>query len=174
MKDSLKFILRSFFAGCFGCLGAWFTTLAIVVLVAALAGPTLMRVLPPLLLPVVSDQGSSRPTPQPTPEGQLPALAVWLTLGQDMNAAPVTSIPKDQLPQVHVWVSSDQHRSVPFQLWLSGPMGNDYWGPELNTSESGEPTLAGQFATAMLPGKYTLEAKIGDTVVGSQAFTVTE
>ncbi len=170
MVRIFKFLGKSFFAGCFAVLGAGIALLLLAVCVWLLPGQSFID----QYLEGPAAQPTATPAPQPTPTGELPTVTIWMTLGQDAGGAPVTMLAGRQLPDAHVWVSASPPGVVPLQLWLDGPMGYHPWGPEMATGSGPGPTPAGFFATTMSPGKYTLTARIGETVVGQLVFVVTE
>ncbi len=170
MGRFFRFIAKSFFAGCFGILGAGLALLLLAVIVWLLPGRSFVD----QYLEGPAQQPTLTAVPRPTPTGELPAVTLWMTLGNDANSARVTALAARQLPEAHVWVTADRPGSIPLQLWLDGPMGYHPWGPEMATGSGPGPTPAGFFATAMSAGEYTLTARIGETVVGELVFVVTD
>ncbi len=170
MKGLLGFCARCFFGGCLAVFGAVCALLVVAGVVWALVGPsTIAGYLGG------HGQGPTVPAPStPIPVDDLPQVTIWMTGGQDPTLARVTTVPAKQLPEMYVWLATDRPGSLPYQMWLRGPMGDGKWGPVLTTAGDGGPVLAGRFGTAMLPGNYTLEAEMGGTVVATFAFVVQE
>jgi len=97
-----------------------------------------------------------------------------MTLSPEPSGERITRISKNQLPELNVWAVSSSEDSVPFRIWLFGLMGNGQWGPEFETSPDRTPISVGKFESAMLPGTYRFEVRIGDTKVGEYEFEVIE
>jgi len=146
------------------------------ILASLLAGLTMQCVMPHIDITFPTPTPS--PALHPTPSGDLSAVQLWMTWTNDPNGEHVTSVPKDRLTELWVWMQADQPGSVMVLLYLSGPMGSGPWGPpenpELEIAPGGGPTHAGRFGSAMMAGEYLLECKIGETVVGSLTFQITE
>ena len=170
MKKLFTFAAKSFFGGCIGAFGAALSILFIAIVIWLLPGPSPIDE----YIEQRSPTGTSAPTPKPTPAGELPAISIWMTLSAEPSGERIIRIPKDQLTELNVWAASDTNDSVPFRIWLIGPMGNDPWGPEFETSPNQTPISVGKFGSAMSPGTYHLEVRIGDTKVGELEFEVIE
>jgi hypothetical protein len=149
MKNALNFVSKAFFGGCFGCLGAWITTVLVIALVAAIfastIGPGLVNSVqgffqnvPNIINNGMQDIFSSgggdqqvEQTPQVTPESGLtfpsltcpndpvPQIKIFLTASKDPTSEHLTQIPLDGSTEAHFWVQAPQGATVKFVLVLS-------------------------------------------------------
>lgn len=170
MKHLLAFAARAFFGGCIGAFGALASLLFLAFLVWIAPGSSPIDE----YLARRASKGALPSTPLPTPTGELPGIRLWITLSDDPAAPALAQLTPAQLLEARVWAAVDSVDEVPFQIWLDGPMGRGEWGPPERSRPGGEPFLAGRFATAMLPGHYSLEAHIGETVMGRLAFELVD
>lgn len=170
MKEVIKFCAKAFFGGCLFALGTAVAASIFLVVLWLMPGelPFEKYILSQAMTP------TPLPTSRPTPTGELPRISIWMTLSTEPGGERITHIPKGRLTELNVWAASNSNGSVPFRIWLIGPMGNDPWGPEFESSSDQGPISVGKFGSSMLPGAYHLEVRMGDVQVGRLNFEVTE
>ena len=184
MKESLKFPVRSFILGFFVCLGAWAASLLVVSGFTFsrnwLAESTLLQSARDLARSwAPSGLGLFSPgTPAPAGTSAPVTLDIWMTLGKDPLAAHVSSLSvgADQLRQAHIWVLGPTGSTVPFQLLQITPGGQVFaFDRPFQTHPDGSATDCGGFAGQEVPrGRYMTEVRIGETIAGRLAFSVTD
>lgn len=184
IKDMGRFGLKSFFGGCIGCLGAWVTTVIIILLASLIFGSVfynsvinlvsnLTKEIPAILQGAKGPFTMGQASIPPTPTGDLPALTIYATKGGDPAGKVITMISQSESPQTYFWVKTDKGISVSFILWITTPEGSSNQFGSLFTSKSdGSPLNCGRWGTAAKPGEYRIQAFIGSTVVGEYKFTV--
>lgn len=195
MKTSIKEMFtrasQAFISGCFGCFGAMFTVV-IVLLIGGLVfggifGSSISQAVSTLFDGVAQAidglsnilQGRTGPFSNgyvnliPTPTGELPSLEVFMTVGDNANGKHITQISQSESPQAFFWVQNEDDEEVTFRLMLTEPDGSaDQFGPLFTTRSDGQPRNCGRFATRAQVGRYSLKAMIGNTVVGELNFVV--
>jgi hypothetical protein len=149
MKNALRFVSKAFFGGCFGCLGAWITTVLVIALLAVIfastIGPGLVNSVqgffqnfPSMisngvqgLFNSVGGQQPTEVTQQVTPESLLtfptltcpndpvPQLKIFMTASNDPSSEHLTQISLDGSTEAHFWVQVPQGVIVKFALVLS-------------------------------------------------------
>lgn len=189
VKATLKYLLKAYFGGCVGCLGALSVVAALVVGLAVVLGPQLGGVLqlaPATLAPLLSGPagaagglpggpGVTMPPPAPTPTGTLPRLEVWLTQENRPDAPAIATFKAGETTRGYIWARGPKGATVSFDLWMTAPNGSrGPFGPAgvFRTDPSGGPVSCGESGLPPLKGTYTLEAVIGTTSVGSTTFAV--
>lgn len=183
-KDVGRFGIKSFFGGCIGCLGAWVTTVTIILLASLIFGSVFYTSVEKLInnlsteIPAIL-QGAKGPFSMgqasipPTPTGSLPALTIFATKGSDPTSKAITVISQSESPQVYFWVKTGKGINVSFILWITTPDGNsNQFGSLYTTRSDGSPLNCGRWGTAAKPGEYKIQAFIGSTVVGDFTFDV--
>jgi hypothetical protein len=188
VKNAIAFTVKSFAAGCFGCLGVGFAVVVLVAVVGLVAGPAIVSFVQGIQLPQLPIGPAGLPsgptgaptgpggivTPPPTPTGELPKLTVWLTKGDKPDSERVTTMKSGAKDGPHIWAQGPKGVTVSLQLWLTWPDGKrEPFGPLFKTDPEGKPVGCGGFAgSPPSAGNFKLEALIGETVVGSTTFTV--
>lgn len=145
----MRFVSKAFFGGCFGCLGAWITSLLIIALLSAIfastIGPGLLNSIQGFFqsIPNVIDTGVQdifnsgdgeqqiEETQQVTPESGLtfptltcpndpvPQIKIFMTASNDPSGEQITQLPSDQATEAHFWVQAPEGATVKFALVLS-------------------------------------------------------
>jgi hypothetical protein len=194
MKNAFKFITKAFFGGCFGCLGAWITTVLLVVLLGAIfattIGPGLIssitgftQSIPSLIGNTIqgafgggneggepnSLQAGMHFTNLVCPNNPPPELKVFITSANDPTAEHLTQILSEQATADHFWVQSPQGVTVKFGLVLTTPDGKTrIWGPSDDTiftsDPGGLPFSVGSFGSPVPTGQYQITIYLCDTV----------
>jgi len=194
VKATLKYLLKAYFGGCVGCLGALSTVAALILGFAVVLGPQLggaLQQAPVMLAPLLSGPagaaggpptglpggpGATMPTPAPTPTGTLPRLEVWLTKENRPDAPAIAMFRAGETTKGYIWARGPKGTTVSFDLWMAAPNGSkERFGPAgvFRTDPGGGPVSCGEVAgPPPVKGIYTLEAVIGTTSVGSTTFTV--
>jgi hypothetical protein len=200
MKNAMKFVVKAFFGGCIGCLGASIMTVVvvglIVLILATTVGPGLVRSASGLFQSIPSMITSSiggmivgeqnNPTQAALnlpsvacPQGNLPEIKIFMTAGKDPGAEHLTQVASASSNKVTFWVQSPQQVTVKFVLVLTTPDGRgQVWGPVENplfTSDpSGMPFSVGGFTTPVAAGQYKVTVFLCQTVsAGELTFQVT-
>jgi hypothetical protein len=166
MKNLMKFIAKAFFGGCIGCLGAWFMTATIILVLVlvfnATIGPglidsvkgffqdlpnTLFSSLTNSFLP--SDEGNAPAIDVPSslglsslycPPGEPPVLQLFMTEGNDPISEHVTQITSEQSATARFWVKAPEGVTVNFALILTHPDGTtSMFGPESDPVFTSDP-----------------------------------
>lgn len=201
MKDGLKFGLKAYFGGCFGCLGALTTLLVLILVFTLVLGPTAMGSMTPLMqsFPSILSQGipgmgapmqndadnmeqiagtEAAPHNDGNSMQQTPLMEVYLTIGNDPGGKHITSFSSAQYEQIWFWVRSPQGTATTFTLLLTMPNKSQVqFGPQFSSDPSGEPVPCGQFGDqGPESGEYKLEVTTGkdSASAGAIEFTVTE
>lgn len=166
MNNALEFGLKSFFAGCLGCLGAC-CLLAVVALGGALvfkpqldklgqgltstmeqalqAGPAAVPDHPP-------DSAPSRGQPQEGPRDGPAQHIIYLTKGEDPQSDWVHNFPRSQADNVYLWVANPPEETQKFVVMVTLPDGQQVqFGPEFTPQPSGEPLKCGHLSSENLP-----------------------
>lgn len=169
MNDALEFGLKSFFAGCLGCLGAC-CLLGVVVFGGTLvfkpqleklgqgltgtvekvlqAGPPGQPGHPPDSAP---DQGQPQEGPREGPAQYI----IYLTKGEDPQADWVHNFPRSQADNVYLWVANPPEETQKFAVMVTLPDGNQVqFGPDFSPSPSGEPLKVGHLSSEKLPSGH--------------------
>ena len=183
-KDISRFGLTSFFGGCIGCLGAWVTTVLIILLASLVFGSVFYNSIVNLVknftqeVPVLL-QGASGPFSMgqasipPTPTGNLPALTIYATKGDDPQEKVISVISQNESAQTYFWVKAEKGINTSFILWITTPEGSsNQFGGLFTTKMDGNPLSCGRWGTAAKPGEYKMQAFIGSTLVGEFKFNV--
>jgi hypothetical protein len=191
-QEYSRFAVKSFFEGCFSCMGAIVTTVIVLTIVGLLLGsifgPTIIQTFNTVVNGINSFlqnlisilAGNKGPFPVgnqsafPTPTGELPPLEIYMTKGNDPLGKPLDTITQSESPQLYFWVKADKGVSVTFSLQQTRPDGSKaQFGTLFTTKTDGSPLSCGTYATLAPIGVYHMDALIGDTVVGELTFTVT-
>lgn len=184
IKDVGRFGLKSFFGGCVGCLGAWVTTVLIILLASLIFGSVfynsivnlvnnLSQEIPALLQGAKGPFSMGQASIPPTPTGSLPALTIYATKGDDSKAKAITVISQSESARTHFWVKTEKEISTSFILWITTPDGSsNQFGGLFTTNMDGSPLSCGRWGTAAKPGEYKMQAFIGSTLVGEFKFNV--
>lgn len=184
LKDISRFGLKSFFGGCVGCLGAWVTTVIIILLASLVFGSVfynsivnlvnnLTREIPALLQGAKGPFSMGQASIPPTPTGSLPALTIYATKGDDPQANVLTVISQSESAQTYFWVKTEKGINTSFILWITTPEGSsNQFGGLFTTKMDGSPLNCGRWGTAAKAGEYKMQAFIGSTLVGEFKFNV--
>jgi len=200
MRDALEFGVKSFFAGCLGCLGAITITVVVVLGFGLVFKSKIQNVQtditdslqsipealshgPPGMAGQQPGTGSEEPgmeeeaSQQPAPKDN-PSLFIFLTAGENPEGQKVNTFTRDQAKNVAIWVQSPPETQVPFRLELTIPDGTNYpFGEEYKSDPSGKPVMCGKLDAPDPPtGTYTLKAFPGNSPdpTGAMQFTITE
>ena len=100
-------------------------------------------------------------------------VRMWITLNNNPDAPPVTTLTPEQTAQASIWARGTTEEKVTFKV-------NLYYGDKFTTLVTGVRTAGskavavGGFATALEPGQYTFKAISGamGAVIGSLDITV--
>lgn len=183
-KDIGRFGLTSFFGGCIGCLGAWFTTVVVILLASLVFGSVfydsivnlannLTQEIPALLQGARGPFSMGQASIPPTPTGTLPALIIYATKGDDAQSPVISVISQSESAQTHFWVKAEKGINTSFILWITTPEGSsNQFGGLFTTKMDGNPLNCGRWGTAAKPGEYKMQAFIGSTLVGEFKFNV--
>ena len=184
IKGIGRFGLTSFFGGCIGCLGAWVTTVIIILIASLVFGSVfynsvvnlvnnLTKEIPALLQGAKGPFSMGQSSIPPTPTGNLPALTIYATKGDDAQAKVITVISQSESAQTHFWVKTEKGINTSFILWITTPEGSsNQFGGLFTTKTDGGPLSCGRWGTAAKPGEYRMQAFIGSTLVGEFKFNV--
>ena len=184
IKNIGQFGLKAFFGGCVGCLGAWVTTVILILLASLIFGSVfynsvvnmvnnLTTEIPALLQGAKGPFSMGQSSMPATPTGTLPALVVYVTKGEDPQGKPLTNIAQSESPQTFFWVKTEKGVSTPFILWMTTPEGSaNQFGSVFTTKTDGTSRGCGRFATQAQVGEYKVQAFVGSTIVGELKFTV--
>ncbi|MCX6056383.1 MAG: hypothetical protein NTZ74_16025 [Chloroflexi bacterium] len=192
----IKFVIKSFFGGCFGCLGA-FSLMAVFVLIIGLVfGPTLVNGVTSVLdsIPSILTQGMGLPflgggtniggnignqgtmTPKQPYSGA--PMTVFLTMGGNPDGEHLVSFTREESKQVSFWVQSSGAPATQFDVLVTLPDSSQMqFGPTFTTDPSGIPVNCGRFGDATIQsGSYKLEAMPSgsSTAAGFVEFVITE
>ncbi|MEW6567711.1 MAG: hypothetical protein AB1449_06015 [Chloroflexota bacterium] len=132
IRDSLKYLVKAYLGGCFGCLGASSAMIALLVVAVLVLGPRAAGALqqfPGLLGPILSESGCAQGgpavapgtshAPAATPTGALPQLEMWLTEVENPDAPASTTLEFGDATPAHTWVRGPRGASVSFDLWMT-------------------------------------------------------
>jgi hypothetical protein len=184
LKQAGRFGLKSFFGGCVGCLGAWVTTVIIILLASLIFGSVfynsmvnlvsnLTREIPALLQGAKGPFTMGQSSIPPTPTGSLPALTIYATRGEDSQSKPISVTSQSESPQTYFWVKTNAGVNTSFILWITTPEGSsNQFGSLFTTRSDGSPRNCGRWGTVAKIGEYKIQAFIGSTIVGEFKFTV--
>ncbi len=187
VQRSAKFGIQAFFGGCIGCLGAWVTSVFIILLASFIFGSvfynsivsfgkavkSLTEEIPSILQGNRGPFSMEQESVSATPTGTLPQLQVYMTQGDDPQGKAITSVTQAESPQMYFWVKAGKGVNVTFTLWLTNAEGSkSQFGPSFITKSDGSPRSCGRFATEAPVGDYLMQALIGNTVVGDLRFSV--
>lgn len=177
MKEFLKFGLKAYFGGCFGCLGSISILLVLMLAFGLVFGSrftSLIQSLPALFsqgLPSLGGKNAFAANP-----AEIKPMEIFLTLGNNPDAGHLTSFKVSQYKQIYFWVRSAQVDPVNFTLLMTLPDGNQHqFGPDFKTAGANQPTPCGQFGDqAPQIGQYKIEVvPVGSSnSVGSVTFTI--
>jgi len=101
-------------------------------------------------------------------------VRMWITLSNNPDASPVTTLTPEQTAQASIWARGTTEEKVTFKV-------NLYYGDKfttlvtgVHTAGSSQAVAVGGFATALEPGQYTFKAISGalGAVIGSLDITV--
>jgi hypothetical protein len=183
-KEVGRFGLKSFFGGCVGCLGAWVTTVIIILLASLIFGSVFYNSMVNLVNNLTKEilallQGAKGPFTMgqssipPTPTGSLPALTIYATKGNDPQGKAITLTSQSESPQTYFWVKADKGVNTSFILWITTPEGSsNQFGSLFTTREDGSSSNCGRWGTVAKLGEYKIQAFIGSTIVGEFKLTV--
>ena len=178
LKEVGRFGLKSFFGGCVGCLGAWFTTVIIILLASLIFGSVfynsvvnlvsnLSTEIPAILKGAKGPFTMGQPSIPPTPTGSLPALTIYATKGDNSQGKAITVTSQSESPQTYFWVKTDKGVDTSFILWITTPEGSsNQFGSLFTTKSDGSPRNCGRWGTVAKVGEYKIQAFIGSTMVG--------
>jgi hypothetical protein len=184
LKEVGRFGLKSFFGGCVGCLGAWVTTVIIIILASLIFGSVfynsivnlvsnLTREIPALLQGAKGPFTMGQSSIPPTPTGTLPALTIYATKGDDPQGKAITLTSQSESAQTYFWVKTDKGVNTSFILWITTPEGSsNQFGSLFTTKGDGTSRNCGRWGTAAKLGEYKIQAFIGSTIVGEFKLTV--
>jgi hypothetical protein len=166
MNDALEFGLKSFFAGCLGCLGAC-CLLAVVVFGGTLVFKPQLEKLGQGLTGTMtqalqagpaaepghsSDSAPSPGQPQEGPRDGPAQHIIYLTKGEDPQGDWVHSFPRAQADNVYLWVANPPEDTRNFVVMVTLPDGQQVqFGPEFTPQPSGEPLKCGHLSSENLP-----------------------
>jgi hypothetical protein len=201
MKNALRFVAQAFFGGCFGCLGAWITTVLIIVLLGIIfsssSGSGLLgsvsgfvQSIPNMLGNTIGevlneDGGSNSPqagmhyTELPCPKDPPQDLTIFLTVGNDPTTEHISQISTGNSTNARFWVQAPQWVAVKFVLVITHPDGStQVFGPpdhpEFTSDPGGLPFSVGGFGSPAELGDYQLTIYVCDSITaGSLYFQVT-
>lgn len=188
---AIKFLLKAYFGGCFGCLGVLSAVIILIVVFALTLGPQVLGALQGIQLPAIPlPSGPGGPpsgppggpgtplTPAPTPTGTLPPIEVWFTKENRPDAEHITTFKFGGLQDVtaYIWAKGPKGANVAFEMWIVFPDGKrERFGPpnqQFRTNPDGNPVGTGTGGPPPMKGTFKLEAVIGTTTVGSTTITV--
>lgn len=192
--NAIRFVLKSFFGGCFGCLGALSLMTVMMLVFGLVLGPKLVSgasgllgSLPSLLsggLPMSGSQSTSDNqnmtgiNPTQTFSGTIPPMEVFLTRGNSPEGERITTFKKSESKDVFFWVQAPENTTMRFEMILTIPnQGDVQFGPVFSTDPSGAPVNCGQFGETTPPaGQYRLRVvPEGSTSTAAETkFTITE
>jgi len=164
MKGALNHLLKSFFGGFCGCLGALASIVVIVLVISLVFGQQILGGISGLaqslqgafgqVLPSIGEQ----PSTGTSPNSPLPSMKIYLTLGDNPDGKHITAFTVAQTKQVHFWVEGPKESSVAFTLQLTSPDKKQFqFGPEFRSDPSGKAVECGQFSDSPAPGNYVME-----------------
>jgi len=112
-----------------------------------------------------------------TPNAPAPAIAkvrIWLTLGNNPDAPPVTTLTPEQTAQASIWARGTTEENITFKLNLVYGDKLTTLATNVRTEGSNKAVAVGGLATPLEPGNYTFQAISGafGGVVGSLQVTV--
>jgi len=181
MKEGFKFFLKSFFGGCFGCLGAITLLLGLGLIITLIFGPQLIANLEAIVQSIpenlmeklIGDNGSINQSFS----GEVPQLEIYLTDGDDPSSEHINEFKSADYANINFWVRAPEGLAIPFELLLTLPDQNQVqFGPVFQTDPSGQPVHCGQFGDAEPSiGDYKLEIILADSTpsAGMVEFSVT-
>jgi hypothetical protein len=112
-----------------------------------------------------------------TPNAPAPAIAkvrIWLTLGNNPDAPPLTTLTPEQTAQASIWARGTTEENITFKLNLVYGDKLTTLATNVRTEGSNKAVAVGGLATPLEPGNYTFQAISGafGGVVGSLQVTV--
>lgn len=124
--------------------------------------------------------GSTTSTPS-TPTTSTPTtpttdkVRIWITLGNDPDAAPVTSLTSSQTVNASIWARGTTEETVIFKVNIFNGDKFTTMANDMRTGGNSKAIAIGTLLTPLEPGNYTFKAHSGDfgEVVGSLTITVT-
>ena len=199
MKDAVEFGLKSFFAGCLGCLGACTLLLVGFLVVGLIFQPQLQNMQESFtqslqdIIPQGGPPGSaSPPTGQQgdgmkQPENQQPGTdqgespphpVIYLTRGENPQGEWIDSFPRAEAGNIYIWVQNPPGITAEFKLMVTIPDGEQVqFGPVYSTDPDGNPINCGHLSSENLPtGTFKIQILPTDgsqPLAGTQ-FMVTE
>jgi len=182
MKEGFKFFLKSFFGGCFGCLGAITLLLGLGLLITLIFGPQLITNLEAIVQSVPENLvgkliGGNGSIDQSF-SGEVPQLEVFLTDGDDPSSEHISAFKSADYAEIHFWVRAPEGIAIPFELLLTLPdQSQVQFGPEFQTDLSGKPVHCGQFGESEpMIGDYILEIILAESApsAGVVEFSITK
>ena len=103
-------------------------------------------------------------------------VRIWVTLSNNPDAAPVTSLTSAQTVQASIWARGTTEESISFKVNLNYGDKFTTLANNVRTEGSGKAVAIGGFATPLEPGSYTFQAisgAFGEIVGSSLQITVT-
>lgn len=130
-----------------------------------------------ILLLTLSACGGSGGTTGSTPSA--PAIAkvkIWLTLSNNPDAPPVTTLTPEQTVQASIWARGTTEENLTFKVNLNYGDKFTTLATGVRTEGSNKAVAVGGFATPLEPGEYTFQAVSGafGSIIGSTTFTVAQ
>jgi hypothetical protein len=166
MKDVMKFVVKAFFGGCIGCLGALVMTTSVILILVlifnATIGPGLLdsakgffQDLPNKLISSLTssfapgseniDRAGNNPVEidlsyLQCPPGDPPAMDLFVTAGNDPTAKHISQFTASESSTVRFWVKAPEGVTVNFVLVLTSPNGAvNVFGPETDPVFTSDP-----------------------------------
>jgi hypothetical protein len=101
-------------------------------------------------------------------------VRMWITLSNNPDAAPVTTLTPEQTAQASIWARGTTEEKITFKVNLNYGDKFTTLVTGVRTAGSSQAVAVGGFATALEPGQYTFKAISGamGAVIGSLDITV--
>jgi hypothetical protein len=186
MKESIRFALKSYFAGFLGCLGALSVIAILALIIGLIFGSQIMSFIPNFFQtsPQTGFQAPNISEPD-QPDDIINSdtvskldMEIYLTEGNDPTGEHLTTFSSAQTKDIHCWVKPPQEIALEFIIMITLPNSSQsQFGPRFLSDTSGEPMNCGQFSEANPPlGEYKLEIipSMDPNPVASLIFTITE
>lgn len=130
-----------------------------------------------LLLPELSACGGGDKAGDTSTTSGAPTIAkvrMWLTLNNDPNASPVTTLTPEQTAQASIWARGTTEENITFKVNLNYNSKLTTIANNVHIEGSSKAVGIGGFASPLEPGKYTFQALSGafGSVIGSLDITV--
>ena len=199
MQDAVEFGLKSFFAGCLGCMGACTLLLVGFLVVGLVFQPQLQNMQESFtqslqdLIPQGGPPGSGGPPtdqqsggmdqpenqPQGMDQGSPPSHPViFLTRGENPQSEWINSFQKAEADNIYLWVRNPQGLTTDFKLMVTIPDGEQVqFGPVFTTDPAGNPINCGHLSSENLPTgtfKIRMLPTDGSQPLAGTQFMVTE